>query len=53
MEIQRKGNWGILRYGNSKQGFTYWVVSYPYRETTLQFKTLKEARNYFDLVTRF
>jgi len=44
----RKGNWQILRYsGNGK--FTYWVVSLPYRRTTLQFPNLAKAKKYVEL----
>jgi hypothetical protein len=49
--MARKGNWMILRYsGNGR--FTYWVVSLPHRETTLQFSNLEKAKEYFKRVTR-
>lgn len=49
--MARKGGWAILRYsGNGR--FTYWVVSLPYRETTLQFQNLKKAKEYFNKVTK-
>ena len=49
--MSRKGNWMILRYsGNGK--FTYWVVSLPYRRTTLQFPSLEKARAYFNIVIK-
>jgi len=49
--MARKGGWQILRYsGNGK--FTYWVVSLPDRQTTLQFPNLIKAKLYFNRVTK-
>lgn len=49
--LARKGNWAILKYyGNGK--FTYWVVSLPDRQTTLQFSNLQKARQYFNRASR-
>ena len=52
MELKKTGNWSLLRYGNKKQGFIYWVVSLPYRETCLSFSTLNKAKEYFNLAIK-
>ena len=49
--MKRKGNWMIIRYSGNKK-FTYWVVSLPDRETTLQFPNLRKAKEYFKAATR-